>query len=275
MALNITVLIEDTLGTNPLLKNEHGLSFFIEKDHSKFLFDTGQSGAFMGNAELLGADLSTVEYVFLSHGHYDHTGGFRALTEKVKGFTLVIGNGFFTEKYSLHDERHTFKGNNFNEEFLIKNKVSYMFVKKSMEEILPGVYVVTRFSRKHRNGEISPRYQLLQDDRFVPDPFTDEILLVIDSPKGLVVFAGCSHPGIRNMLDTVKTLFNRPLHAVFGGIHLIEAPDERIAVTAEYFRKSSLKYLGVCHCTGEKAAEVLWKTNTAYHYIRTGSSLSF
>jgi len=74
MALRITTLIEDSPGEDTSLEYEHGLSFFIEYDGHTLLFDTGQTGAFVRNAEVLGVNLMTLEKVVLSHGHYDHTG---------------------------------------------------------------------------------------------------------------------------------------------------------------------------------------------------------
>ena len=79
MPIQITTLIENSPDEKNLLQYEHGLSFYIEKDNEKMLFDTGQSGAFIKNAAQLGKDLSTLDHVLLSHGHYDHTGGFTAL----------------------------------------------------------------------------------------------------------------------------------------------------------------------------------------------------
>ncbi len=273
MALTIVTLIEDTPVDDIGLKTEHGLSFYLENEGHKLLFETGQSGAFLSNADRLQVDLNGLEYVVLSHGHYDHTGGLRALTEQYGGFELVVGKGFFKEKYSLHETVHTFKGNNFNKEFLVHNNVPIRFVKDSLLEILPHVYAVTGFPAGYRDEGRNPRYQLLENNRFVEDPFTDEILLVIDTPKGLVVLVGCSHPGIRNMLDAVQAHFDKPVYALLGGIHLLEAPKERISGTAEYFGELPLKYLGVCHCTGSAAGEVLHRTNSAYYSNKTGSSL--
>lgn len=99
MSVNITTLIENSPGEHHALHAEHGLSFFIEKDDHKFLFDTGQSGRIIENAAQLRIDLTSIEYVVLSHGHYDHTGGLQALTTITKDFNLILGQGFFDQKY--------------------------------------------------------------------------------------------------------------------------------------------------------------------------------
>lgn len=271
MALKITVLVEDSPAADPMLKNEHGISFHIEIDGHSILFDTGQSGAFIDNAELLGVDLLNLDYVVLSHGHYDHSGGFRALCEICSGFEFVTGSGFFTEKYSSKDSKHTFKGNNFNKDFLEKNGITRRVIEDTVTELFPGVFTVTNFNRANADEMPSSVYELYDGFSFSKDLFTDELLLAIATPKGLVVLVGCSHPGIKNMLDTVLSAINRPLYALFGGIHLIEADEERIRSTAEYFEKSGISHLGTCHCTGENAQNKLKSLGERFMEIRTGS----
>lgn len=98
MRLRITTIIENNPANDALLCNEHGLSLYIETDGFNILFDTGQSGNFIENAEKLNVNLNTVDYVVLSHGHYDHTGGFTKLVKKVgSSFKLIVGDKFFAE----------------------------------------------------------------------------------------------------------------------------------------------------------------------------------
>ncbi len=274
MALKITVLLEDSPGTNPILKFEHGLSFFIQKDGHVMLFDTGQSGVFLDNARQLGIDMSKLDFVVLSHGHYDHSGGFRALCEISSGFQLVTGKGFFVEKYSVKEAEHTFKGNNFNKDFLEKKGIVRKVMKDTITELVPGIFAVTHFYKDNTDEVSSSAYKLYDGSMFRKDPFTDEILLAIDTPKGLVVLVGCSHPGIKNMLDTVLSALNRPLYAVLGGIHLIEASEERINSTINYFKKSGIRHLGTCHCTGEKAQNKLKSLGERFMEVKTGSRFS-
>ena len=81
----LSVLMNDWVVDGPLeLEAEHGLSFYVETPQSKFLFDCGHTGAAWRNAEKMGLDLSAVEFVALSHSHYDHAGGFPSLLEYVK-----------------------------------------------------------------------------------------------------------------------------------------------------------------------------------------------
>ena len=88
--LRITTLIENSAGEHLALHHEHGLSFFVEKDGRGIVFDTGQSGAFIGNAARLKIDLSAPDYVVLSHGHYDHSGGLKSLAGVCGTFGLLV-----------------------------------------------------------------------------------------------------------------------------------------------------------------------------------------
>ncbi len=273
MALKITTLIENTKGEHLALQSEHGISFFIEKDGHKLLFDTGQSGTFLENAEQLQVDLSDLEYVIISHGHYDHSGGLQALTEVAKKFELIVGDGFFNKKYGYKNNSYEYLGNNFDEQFLEQRGIPYSLVEKDITEIIPGIYVITNFPRIHTDEAINTRFKLMKDGNFINDPFNDEVLVAIDTPEGLVILLGCSHPGMKNMLDSVRNLLGKPIYAVLGGTHLVEANDGSLDISMEYLNTSEMKVIGVSHCTGEKAMSNLSISNERYFHNRTGSSL--
>lgn len=92
--MNLQVLIEDTNFKNPALESEHGLSFYIETQNFKFIFDCGQSAATWKNAQKLNIDLSKINFVILSHSHYDHAGGFPSLLKFSAPKTIYTGNNF-------------------------------------------------------------------------------------------------------------------------------------------------------------------------------------
>ena len=90
-----------------------------------------------------------------------------------------------------------------------------------------------------------------------PDDFSDEICLAVDTPQGLVVLVGCSHPGILNMIARVHEALHRPVYGVFGGTHLVEADEARIRATLEELRGMGLQVLGLSHCSGTLAEQCL------------------
>jgi len=271
--IRITTLIENTSGEHLGLKHEHGLSFCIEANGRKILFDAGQSGSFIENAAQLRIDLAELEFVVLSHGHYDHSGGLRALHAVGKHFELVVGKGFFNDKYAERNGGYEFLGNNFTQEYLKENKIRYGELATSVRELIPGVFVLGDFPRTNADETINPRFKLLTADGFVPDSFTDEIMLVVDTPKGLVALLGCSHPGMRNMLDAVRLRFKKPLYAVLGGTHLVEAVEDGMQASLDYLMDGSIQVIGVSHCTGQGAMTMLGNSAARYFHNRTGSAL--
>ncbi|HOO37816.1 MAG TPA: MBL fold metallo-hydrolase [Deltaproteobacteria bacterium] len=273
MALKITTLIEDTPGEHKALLYEHGLSFFIEKDNFRMLFDTGQSAAYLSNAHELNIDLGRIDCVALSHGHYDHSGGFRALTEITTDFTLFTGQGFFDEKYGVSGQTSEFLGNNFDESFLSGKGIDHQYVHERIREISPGVFLLSDFPRIHEDEMINQRFLVLRNGTFHQDLFEDEIAIAIDTPKGLVVILGCAHPGMKNMLDSAVELLGKPVYAVLGGTHLVEARGNNLELSLTYLKNETIKVIGVSHCTGQEALGRLAGSNDRYQRNGTGSSL--
>lgn len=273
MSLKITTIIENNPGEHKALLNEHGLSLYIEKDDCKILFDTGQSSAFLHNARQMKIDLGKLDYVALSHGHYDHSGGFTALAKLNKNFELFTGVGFFNEKYGFNDKTPEYLGNNFNENFLVDNGIKHHFVNQQVLEIYPGVFIISNFIRSHADEIVNPRFKIFKNNTFYPDQFDDEIMLAIDTPKGLAVLLGCSHPGMKNMIDTAEKLLKKPIYAVIGGTHLVEADEASLDISMAYLKKNTIQVIGVCHCTGQMAMDRLSRTNDRYSCNRTGSFL--
>lgn len=274
MSLKITILVENSPGEHLALEHEHGLSFHIDRDGRQGLFDTGQSGAFIRNAKKLNIDLNNLEYVAVSHGHYDHSGGVRPLAEKNTNFRLVTGQGFFEEKYARRGNAHEYLGNDFGRTFLEDKGIELEVVDEPHREIAPGVHALTAFPRQNEDEKVNPRFEVFRDGEFAPDVFGDEILLAVESPRGLVVLLGCSHPGVKNMLDFVTETLKKPVHAVLGGTHLVESSTQSLGKTLDYLKAMDVKIIGVSHCTGQKAMENLGTFfNDRFFHNRTGCCL--
>jgi len=272
--LRITTLVENSQGEHLGLVHEHGLCFHIENGEDRLLFDTGQSDALVRNAARLRIDLGDVRHVVLSHGHYDHSGGLRPLVASgVSEFTVVTGQGFFSEKYGERGAAHEYLGNDFDAGWLAGSGIRHVTLDEPLRELVPGVYALTDFPRIHPDETVNPRFKLRVDGGFVPDTFADEVMLVVDTPKGLVAVLGCSHPGMKNMLDAAVERLGKSVHAVIGGTHLVEASPESLDLTVEYLRRKAIPVIGVSHCTGAAAMDRLKVFGGSYYHNRTGTAL--
>ena len=271
--VRITTLIENSPGEHHGLSTEHGISFCVEKDGRKIIFDTGQSGAFLKNAAELAIDLSDAEHVVLSHGHYDHSGGFRSIAGVAKDFTLWTGEGFFTPKYGFKKGACEFLGNNFDESFIREAGIKHRTASAPLEEIAPGIFILADFPRIHPDETINPRFVLEKNGAFEPDAFNDEILLAVETKAGFAVLMGCSHPGMRNMLDAVKKRLKGPIAAVLGGTHLVEARGPVLEKSLDYLKNARIPFIGMSHCTGKEGMERLEAECPGFFRNATGTSL--
>lgn len=273
MSLTVTTLIENSPGEHKGLAIEHGLCLHVAAGSHSILFDTGQSGAFLGNAAKLNIDLSGLDHVVLSHGHYDHSGGLRRLADAAAGFRLTVGRGFFAAKYGDRGAACEYLGNDFDEAFLEERGIPWSYLDEPVRRIAPGVHVLTGFPRSRPDEVVNPRFKIRRDGRLEPDSFDDEVLLALESPRGLVVLLGCSHPGVKNMLDAVRERLGQPIHAVLGGTHLVEAEAAGLDLTLDYFRENDIQVIGVSHCTGDAAMKRLAAIADRFYHNRTGSVL--
>ncbi|WP_279284750.1 MBL fold metallo-hydrolase [Clostridium thermarum] len=211
----------------------------MEADGTKLLFDTCKTGNFIKNAEKLDADLNNLRYVILSHGHYDHSGGFEKLVDKVKtSYKLIVGKGFFNNKYKFIEEgTYKYIGNSFYEEFVNKNNIPIKYVKEDIYYITKNIMIFANFKRNNDFEIISDKFKIKQDENFVLDNFSDEIVLGVKTDKGFMVILGYSHIGIINILETIIERTGIPIYGVIGGTHLLEADELRLSKTIDFLKE--------------------------------------
>jgi 7,8-dihydropterin-6-yl-methyl-4-(beta-D-ribofuranosyl)aminobenzene 5'-phosphate synthase len=282
--MKVTVLVENTrLEDRSDLHAEHGLSLLIERQGQQILFDTGASDAFNRNAERLGVDLAAVELAVISHHHYDHGGGLAQFLETNSRAKVYLRSNDATDSYF-----RAFGG-------LLKRPVGldrtlfetyadrFEFVDQPTE-IAPGLFILTEIGERYPQPK-GNRYLFVQREgaRRV-DSFDHELVMVLRQEDGLVVFTGCSHRGILNMVDAVTDQFEGvPIKAVFGGFHLVSIPTLNLMAgtkaEVEEIGREMLRYpiakTYTGHCTGAKAYSVLKGVmGDKLAYVPTGSEVT-
>ena len=263
--MKITVLVENSESPDKAeLLYEHGLSLHIAFQGNSILFDMGASEAFSKNADALSIDLSGVNSAVLSHHHFDHGGGLARFIELNKSAKIYLNEAPDGESY--------FKALGFIKRpigldlrVIDANPERFKFVDQNIE-ILPGVYILPKMELTYPKPEGNKYLYLKKGSEWRLDEFFHELILVIKEENSLVVFSGCSHNGIPNIIDTVTKQFEGiPIKAVIGGFHLIGLPMFNTMAGSkrevEDVGRKTLAYpvakVYSGHCTGEKAYRVL------------------
>lgn len=264
--MKIMTIMDNLAGEQKSVLAEHGLSFYVETEELRVLFDFGAGSHVLENARKLGIGPDLADFAVASHGHYDHAAGYKDFAGAGLSCPLVTGHGFFREKYAINGLKATYLGTGFDSNYLKERNIRHM-VCSSVLPLSKGCWVVGNIQRTHGFETIPERFVIREGDGWIRDDFKDEVCLVLEEKGALVVIVGCSHPGILNILDTVKERFTQPIRAVIGGTHLAEASRERIEMTVHAMKEMGISLLGFNHCSGELLQEVMSRRpglNTVY-----------
>ena len=259
--MKIVTLIENTEGTSGCAA-AHGLSFYVETPRHKLLLDLGPSDETLRNAERLGIDLSEVDTVVLSHGHYDHSGGIMAFFEKNRTANVYMQRSATGAYYA--DDGADAPGGRFR--FIgIDPRIteSGRVVFLDGDQVIDGelsVFTIKNRSRKlpFSNGNL----KILSDGAYVPDDFRHEHCLVIAAEGKHILLSGCAHNGILSILDAYRERYGSDPDTAISGFHLMkktpynDAELKEVLDTAKELKKFDTK-LVTCHCTGVPAYEAM------------------
>jgi 7,8-dihydropterin-6-yl-methyl-4-(beta-D-ribofuranosyl)aminobenzene 5'-phosphate synthase len=275
----VTVLIENHKDEKLTdLEAEHGLSFCFERDGRKILFDTGTSGAVVGNAKKLGIDLAEIDTIILSHGHYDHGGGLAAVLRINSQAPAYVGKNATEGRYACV-LWYSSKWIGLDRKLIDSFSYRFRFV-NALRDLGDGFFILTDLKGPHPIPAGNKALHRDDDGQLVQDTFEDEIALVIKDTDGIVVVTGCSHNGILNIVEAAKKQFpSAPLKAVLGGFHLIDprfaSMSEKsgdVRELAEKLLESGAGWFATGHCTGVPAFTALKSVmGDKLDYLSTGS----
>lgn len=254
--MRIISLIENTPGHAGCCY-EHGLSVYIETAHHKILADTGASDGFLHNAGLLGVDLGAVDTLFLSHGHYDHAGGILAFAAVNPNAAVYMQRTAGLDYYALEAAGPRYIG--IDKAILGLPKLHLLDGDFTLDEevsMLAGIDGRRCWSKS--NLELKRR----EGETFCQDSFDHEQVLVVRQAGKYVLFSGCAHNGILNVLDRFRAAYGRDPDMVISGFHFMKkgeyTPEEvrDIEDTArELAQMDTVFYSG--HCTSQSAFDIM------------------
>jgi len=275
MSVRITTLSENTAG-RPGMLAEWGLSVLVEADGQNILLDTCSSISVPHNALLLKVDLSAIDRIVLSHGHYDHTGGLRDVLSKMGKKIEVIAHPDVWAAKQIHvGEQYVSIGIPFSREELEGLGASFTLSREPVW-ISDNIVTTGEIPMVTEYEEIDPVLYVKQNDDFVPDPLLDDRALIIKTDEGLVVILGCAHLGAVNTLYHARQVTGvERVHTVIGGTHLVRASEERVLLTAAALQELGVQRVGVSHCTGLPAAMILARElGESFFFNNAGTQLT-
>ena len=227
---------------------EPALSFYIEDAGRKILFDTGYSDVFLRNAKKMGISLDDLAGIVISHGHNDHNGGLRFMTEKDRRDTLIGHPDCFEYK---EDDEGTYIGS-----FLDQPEISKRFdleLSREARMITENLCYLGEIDRTNDFENLSPIGKRIVFGKKEKDYVLDDSALAYKGKDGLFIITGCSHSGICNIIEHAKKICDEQrISGVIGGFHLFE-DDERLEKTISCFKENRIRDLYPCHCVSLKA----------------------
>ena len=248
--MRIVTLIENTPGAEGCA-HEHGLSLYVQTPRHRLVLDTGATGAFADNAAAVGIDLTAVDTVVLSHGHYDHAGGLLRMA------ALAPQAGIWMQRGAGQDFFHGEKYIGMDKAILSLPQVHFLDGSARLDEEL---YLFSGITGRRYWPQSNLALRVVQDGVPVQDDFAHEQCLVVEAQGRRVLLSGCAHNGILNILDRYAQLFGGDPDVVVSGFHMKKGTDytpEEWQVIEDTARSLTqhrcLFYSG--HCTGRTAFE--------------------
>jgi 7,8-dihydropterin-6-yl-methyl-4-(beta-D-ribofuranosyl)aminobenzene 5'-phosphate synthase len=266
----ITILY-DAFGKDPALTKDWGFAALVEYGGKRILFDAGNNAeVFAHNVQAKGIDLSTLDFAIVSHRHGDHTSGLNHLLtvnpdvpiyvpkENFGVFGAALPGTFYPRDESLPAEMRYFDG-------------------QPPETLRFGsAWPEGNFTWITETTEVAPGFHLiLLKGSWGVDLDVMEISLAIDTPDGIVLLVGCSHPTIEAIVEAAAAAIDKPIHLVVGGTHLLPATPDEIGRIATTLRDQwQVAWIAPAHCTGEPAFAILKEAfGDRYLYAGLGTTL--
>lgn len=257
--MQLTVLMDNNTLIDRYFLGEPGLSFFIEENGTRILFDTGYSNTYLINAHKMKLDLLNLDFLVLSHGHSDHTWGLESL---IKSYTEARSENIDYKNPILVTHPLTFAPKHFEGVGDIgmlysREEMSRQFQIQASTDPIWLTDKLVYLGQIERTNDFEakvPLGSILIKGHKQADYLLDDSALAYKSNQGIVVITGCSHAGICNIIEKAKQVCqDERILDVIGGFHLLDASEQQLQKTVTYFAKIKPKQVHACHCTDLKA----------------------
>ena len=281
--MKIVVLIDNNPDPEGKCLTEHGVSIYFETDGLSWLFDVGASPAFAINARKMGIDIRKVDYLILSHAHRDHTGGLEYFLRKNKKARVVMApleNGELFISY----RKNIYHNISLDHSVIMEHVERFDFA-NSDKLLSPNVTLI----RHIPVIEPLPKANclLFKSDELGehPDDFNHEVALTVRTTNGIIVFSGCSHHGVLNIIRAAtQNSKDEKVVAIIGGMHLLDSDDfTQFETTFEIcgivdnisLRHPDVKII-TGHCTGSTAQRIFKEAiNDRFQLFHSGATYNF
>lgn len=260
--MKIKVLVENSAGDG--LRSEHGLCLYIEYKEKRYLVDCGASDLFASNAEAMGVDLGDIDMAFLSHAHYDHSGGYARFFEINKKAKVYLQKASMNRQYfKIAGPVKKYIG--IPEGMLDQYKDRFEYV-DGAAQIDEGIYIVPHSSDGILERAKHTHMCVMINDKIQYDDFKHEQTVVFEEEDGLVCFNSCSHAGVDIVIEEIKAAFpGKKIKAYIGGFHMmgVMGPSscsykkEEVQDIARKLMDNTDACFYSGHCTGTTAYEWL------------------
>ncbi|MBO4913396.1 MAG: nicotinamide-nucleotide amidohydrolase family protein [Butyrivibrio sp.] len=275
--MRIINIIENTAGKNDCIP-EHGLCFYVETKKHKILVDTGASGLLVENADQLGIDLADVDTVVITHGHYDHGGGILSFADLNDTATIYISEHAFQKFYSTsRGRRPRYIGLSRK----VKDLPQLEILEDGVTKIDDELTIFSDIGDRYENPQTNSTLFIKEGSELVEDDFRHEQCLVVSSGGKKILFSGCAHNGIQNIMDKYVSIFKSEPDAVISGFHTArdrgyskEDIKEIRNIAKDLAEYESVYYTG--HCTGVEPFEEMQKIlKDQIKYVHCGDEIKF
>ncbi len=253
MKTEITIVVDNK--ENNGICGEWGLSVLIRYSEKNILLDAGSSDLFLENMKKLGIDVADIDHAVLSHAHYDHANGMPAFFENNKKAKLYVRDNTAADCYA--------KKLFFRKYIGIPRKMLSKYADRIVtvsgdHKIMDGVWLIPHKTEGLEKIGMRELMYRKKGIRWMPDDFSHEQSLVVETDRGLVILNSCSHGGTDNIIREVKETFpDKKVYGLIGGFHLFNKPDHEIREVAEKIRNTGIEYICTGHCTKERAFGIL------------------